>query len=140
MGAQNAQRIWEPEQDKQLPPRNSIPIQRPEVRMPSGPPVTLTWPVTFRFLPSKLTTASALSTMLCASNVLPSWLHATPCGHCPILTSATFVSVVPLTLKTTSRGIAGLNPEHPNGNDRSRARLGRKSSSSSQKPRHPMES
>src|SRR6266576_4996395 len=85
------------------PPRNSIPIQRPEVRMPSGPPVTLTWPVTFRFLPSKLTTASALSTMLCASNVLPSWLHATPCGHCPILTSATFVSVVPLTLKTTSR-------------------------------------
>src|SRR5262249_40082453 len=91
--------------DVETPPQLRIEngAQRPAVRMPSGPPVTLIWPVTFRLLPSKLTMASALSTMLCASKVLPSRLQATPWGHCPILTSATFVSVVPFTVKTTSK-------------------------------------
>ena len=48
------------------------------VRIPAGPPGTLIWPVTFRDLPSKLSTSSALSSMDCASSVLPSLLQTTP--------------------------------------------------------------
>src|SRR5438105_1484686 len=42
-----------------IPPQLRIEngAQRPAVRMPSGPPWTLIWPVTFRLLPSKLTMA-----------------------------------------------------------------------------------
>ena len=46
--------------------------------MPAGPPGTLIWPVTFSDLPSKLSTSSALSSMDCASSVLPSLLQTTP--------------------------------------------------------------
>jgi DNA-binding NtrC family response regulator len=48
------------------------------VRMPAGPPGTLIWPVTLSDLPSKLSTSSALSSMDCASSVLPSLLQITP--------------------------------------------------------------
>src|SRR6516164_2184555 len=74
-------------------------VQCSAVRNPSGPPLTLIWPVTFRLLPSKLNTESALSTMLCTSRVLPSRLQTTPWPHLPVLASATFVRFVPFTPK-----------------------------------------
>src|SRR5262249_14108978 len=67
------------------------------VRRPAGPPGTLIWPVTFSDLPSKLSTSSALSSMDCASNVLPSLLQTTPCPQPPTFVSAARMSLPPST-------------------------------------------
>src|SRR5262249_10998868 len=76
-------------------------LHRSAVRMPSGPPLTLSSQMTLRLWPSKLTTDSNCSPMLWTSKVLPSRLQATPWSHFATLTSATLVIVVPSTLNTT---------------------------------------